>query len=453
MLNLRIANRTLLSSNLSLTEGQVQARMTADKAAASGAITVDNISGFSVGKYILLGNFGEPTAEIIRIHAATAPTGTTITLASNTVFDHFSDTPVTLINYNQVEFSRATTLTGSKSVLATQAIEADRLESGYVDLTNSTGFAFVRFKNSSDSVYSSYSTGVSYSGLSYLSVSEIVKNACDNCGLNIGDAYASESQLLNDANRCQDEITKLDWVQEIVKDSSSLAATENEDTYALSSLTNTIKYTGTAQAIKSVLFGSDILKQIDPDDMDEIKSGTTKSYLNGAVSQYATSIVLDDSSEFADSGYVTVGSLTFAYTTNTVSTNTLSGISASAITSALSDNASVWQGSTNGYPTKYCVLDGNIILDAPVDTEYVGYKIKITYLKEMSQFTEFADTVEFPFINAFENYIGSRIERRKKNYEESARLYNLFIADIKDQHEKFKLPTLDTYTYYNFFDL
>lgn len=452
MLNLRIENRTLLASNQSLLEGQPSARLTADSASGSSTLTVDNISGFAIGQYILLGNFGDPNAEIMQVHASTAPTGTTITLAATTTtaYDHYADTPVTVCNYNQVEFSRATTLTGTKSVLATQAINADRLENAYLDLTNSTGFGFFRFKNSSTSAFTSYSTGVNYTGLTYVSVRKLAERACSDQAVNIGEQYSTEELLLNDANEAIDEITKKDWIFELIKDDTSIASTENENKYDLSDLTYEVKYDGTAQGIKSVSFGSTILDNIEMDEMDEIFENVVETTLASGITASDTTVTLTDSTEFAESGTISVGEFTATYTANDESTGVLSGISASTFTDSVSSGASVWQGITPDLPTKYAIFDGQIILNVPVDTDYVGYKIKVTYLKKMTRLTDFASTTEIPFTNEIQNYIGYKIERRKRNYDVASNVYGVFNSGITQQEEKYKLPTMDNYTYYKF---
>ncbi len=184
MINTRFSNQNILVSNLGLLDGQIKSRLIADSTAGSSTITVANIAGFTAGNYYLLfGNFGDSNAEIVKIHASTAPTGFTITLAAATAFDHYSDTPITVLDYNQIEYSRATTLAGSKSVLVTQVINANLKESVYKDLTNTTGYAFARFKNAGSSAFSAYSTGVPYTGLTFVSGSEVVTSACDNAGV------------------------------------------------------------------------------------------------------------------------------------------------------------------------------------------------------------------------------------------------------------------------------
>jgi len=450
--NLRIENLNLLCSNESLLEGQTSTTLTADASSASGTLTVAAIEGFSVGKYALLGNFGEATAEIVRIHASTAPSGTTITLNANTAYDHAVDTPLTIIEYNQIEYSRAATSGGTKSVLATQSIQPTRLESNYTDLTNTTGFGTVRFKNSTSTTYSEYSDEVNYTGLTYQSVNYIVREACAKARVTVGSDYATEDQLLMDANEAQDMIAQTqDWIFELVKNDTSIASTENEHVYALSGLTYAMKYTGTPQGCLDVRFADGVLDKLSIDDMDKEWEGVVYTTLSSGITAGDTSITLSDSYEFAENGTVYAGANSAAtYTTNTESTGVLSGFSATAFTSDVSSGANVYQGVSPGKPSKYAIFDGNIILDVPVETDEVGKKLKFKYLKALTRFTTFASTTEIPFPQALSYYVAANILQRKGNAEEA----NLMMARFQDilmrNASIYKLPTLDYQQYYNF---
>jgi len=98
--------------------------LSADIAAASGTLTVANINGFAIDQILIINPFTE-RSEIVKTHASSVPSGTTITLAANTVFAHNAGDKVYRIEFDQVEISHAATLTGSKSTLATSALQAD----------------------------------------------------------------------------------------------------------------------------------------------------------------------------------------------------------------------------------------------------------------------------------------------------------------------------------------
>lgn len=150
----------LKANNFSLVEDVQKTYLTAAVAAAGTTLTVKDNTGISNGDYLILGEIGEEGTEIKAVNGAVTA-GTSITITAVT-FAHGVDTPIYRADFNQCEFSRATTLTGSKSVLNTGSITPDQQFTIYDDTTNTTGYGFVRWKNSTDASYSSYSAGVNY---------------------------------------------------------------------------------------------------------------------------------------------------------------------------------------------------------------------------------------------------------------------------------------------------
>lgn len=447
---LRIENTILQASNEVLTKGQKPARLTADVAAAASSITVNNYTEFADNDYLLIGNWGDPTAEITQINDASVDaTITTGTLK----YAHYVDTPITKIPYNQVKFYRATTLTGDKTILGSAVnIDAHNKFTTYHDITNSTGYGFFIFYNAETTGASEYSDGVSYEENSYNSIEKIIDDACSMAGVEIGDKHASEIELLRDANEAQELICKKqDWIFELVKNDTSIATTENENTYALSSLTYAMKYPNTMQGILNVRFGSDRLDYIDIDEMDEKFEDVHRTTLSSTASVAATSITLTDSYEFDESGSVYLGANgAVAYTANAESTGVLSGISSSAIDTEVASGASVWQGVSPGVPEYYSIFEGNIILDKPVETDEVGKKLKFRYLKKLTRFTAFSDTTEIPFHKALSYYIAYKIEKRRKNRQEMADNKTLFEEMVKTNMDIYKMPVLEEYSYRKF---
>ena len=453
MINLSVKNQTLLVSNAGLLIGQPEIRLVADTAASTSTLSVSDSSGYSVGKWILIGSFGDSSAEIIRIHASTPPTVNTITLASATTKDHFSDSPITLLDYDYVEFSRASTLTGSKSVLATQSINEEQENSFYKDLTNTSGFAFARFKESIGATFSPYSTGVNYAGNGYLSVEYFVTKACSDASVEIGSDFSLETALLNDVNDCQNNITNTDWAFELVKDDTSLVASLYENTYDLANLTYALKYPGISQGVKSVKFGSASLVPIDNKAMDTLYYSTKRVVLATQAGVGATSMVFQNTSELTDVGVVYIGSLAINYSANDKTTNTLSGIDAGTITSIIAAGSIGWQGILPGLPTKYTVtVDNKIVFDRPVLDLYDGYPIRIEYLMSLPRFTDFSSTTMIPFPEVFPLYIAAKIEKRKRNFDNFKSMMTEFQSSLTQKQQVYKLQTFDEQPYYEFFD-
>lgn len=129
---------------------------------------VDN-NAWADNDWIIIGEIGSKNAEIMQINGSVSD-GTTLTIdrggSGGTRYSHSVDEPVYRIDFNQIEISRATSLTGAKSVLATIEIQPDDIYTRYEDIFNLTGFGFVRFKNSETGLFSDYSDAIPYIGLS-----------------------------------------------------------------------------------------------------------------------------------------------------------------------------------------------------------------------------------------------------------------------------------------------
>ena len=160
----------LKAINKTLIEGQPKTYLTAAASAAGTSLTVKNNSGFITDNlYIMIGEPGQEKTEIMQNNSYTT-VGTSITIdreggAGGLRFDHDIDTPIYVIDYNQVEFSHAATAAGSKSVIqAATAVTPDSEFSRYEDTSNTTGFGFVRFKNATSGSFSVYSVAIPYTG-------------------------------------------------------------------------------------------------------------------------------------------------------------------------------------------------------------------------------------------------------------------------------------------------
>lgn len=451
-LRLSIDNCILKADNEVLIKGQKATRITANAVSGATTITVANFNGIADNDYLLLGNFGEPTAEIVQVDGT--PTSETITVSA-LGFDHYADTPVTVIPFNKIQFYRAETKGGSKTQLGSDVdIMAYSQKTSYFDETNTTGYGSFRFMNEEDTEYSEYSDEVDYEGNAYNSVETIITEAVNSIGIKIGDKHAKEQQLLLDANEAQNIITRMqDWIFELVKNDTSIATTENENKYALSGLTYAMKYADSKQGIKSVRIANDILDYYDINEYEESFEGVAETTLSETATVGATSITLTDSYEFNESGTIYLGGDTITYTANNESTGVLSGISASgsgSITTEMASGSSVWQGVSPGVPTKYTIFDGYIYLNKPVETDEVGKKLKFKYLKALTRFTDYSDVIAIPFYEAISKYISFKIEKRRGNKEDALYYKAEFDEIVKINGNAYKLPIMEVYKYYNF---
>lgn len=163
----------LKAYNRSLVDDRKKTFLTAAIAVAGTTLTVQAVnadvgsgSTWADNVYLILGEIGSPTAEILQMNGA-ASDGTSLTIdqsgAGGCRFAHSIGEPVYRLDYNQVEFSQNTTdTTSGATVLATQLIQPDDEYTRYEDTANTTGYGFVRFYNATTTAFSSYSDGVNY---------------------------------------------------------------------------------------------------------------------------------------------------------------------------------------------------------------------------------------------------------------------------------------------------
>jgi hypothetical protein len=133
--------------------------------AAETTLSVINTKGFTVNQLVLVGSLGAEDAEIVKTHASTAPTDTVITLAAALKYSHSTDTPITALDFDQIEISHATAKGGSYSILATVDMTVDQAGTTYKDAAGATtDYYKIRYKNSISGGLSGYSAEIPATG-------------------------------------------------------------------------------------------------------------------------------------------------------------------------------------------------------------------------------------------------------------------------------------------------
>lgn len=116
------------------------------------SIAVKNADRFAANYRIMIGEMGLEATEIVTVSAVAAD-NTTLTIGA-TVYPHAADDPVYVLRFDQVKVYRASTLTGTYSVIATVALDVDNadLSTKYDDTTGTSSNYY------KTSVYHSIST-------------------------------------------------------------------------------------------------------------------------------------------------------------------------------------------------------------------------------------------------------------------------------------------------------
>lgn len=391
----------VICNNRDLSIARYHSNLNADFNSGVSSITIYSISQFAINQILLIGDFGSEGSEIILTHASTAPSGNTITLASTLVKSHPKDTLVSILPFNQIEFSWSATLTGAKSLLGTSPynIDPEQNEMMYEDSTNTSGFYFTRYKNSISGLYSDYSDGIPYSGLPINTVGYSIDAAMNELHQSFTDNLTF-SMLIGFAKQMLKLIRgKLkSWNRYTSYNQNIGTASMGVRRFALPSAVYD-QYSN--KSIKSLRVG-DGLPLIPIDRNEYLQQTENASYTEVATQALAaaTSLVLDDTSDLDDSGsvdvYVSGTKYTLTYTTNTRNTNTLSGIPASgtgAITVTLPVDTPVWQGVTEGTVEYFSVQNGYVYLWPMITSDYEGRNITADYLTDIEDIDSQTDVI------------------------------------------------------------
>jgi hypothetical protein len=369
-----------------------------DYAAGVGSVEIYNINQFAINIICVIGDYGNEGSEIIKTHASTAPTGNTVTFASNTTKPHSKDTPIHIYAFDQIEFSHADTLTGSKSVLGSiQNLDPTQSEVGYNDTANTSGYYFTRYKNSITGNFSDYSDGIPYSGLPINTVGYAIDTA-----MNELDAKFSETLTFTKLIGVSRQMLKLvrgkmkAWSK--YQEYDYLVGTASQGTNKIP-VPNTLYDKNSNRSVLNVRIGSNgiPLNQIDRDEYLRLSDDSRNTTVVTQAAIAATSIVLADTSDLDDSGsidiFVSGVKYTISYSVNTRSTNTLSGIGTDQITIIIPVSTEVWQNAEYGTPEYFNVSDGYLYFWPMVSSSYEGRNIVMDFYTDIEEIDSQMDVI------------------------------------------------------------
>jgi len=410
--------RILPISNKILTQDRKGSHLTADVAAGSSTITVSSILGFAINQVILIGEFGNEKSEIIKTHTSTAPTGFTVTLNSTLSTAHSGGTYVTILDWDQVEISWSATTTGAKAILDTIALQADQNETLYTDTVESTGYYFVRYKNSfSPASYSEYSDPIPWGGFGTNTVNYIIQYALGHNGLaDFGDIITHQF-CIDEINAClqyiRGKLKKWHRLQSFNYDLGDTA--RGVYSYALPS----DMWSYSNKCILDVRVGDNSgLTYIDKKELEDQMDGVNQTTVSVQASAGSTSVSLVNTYDFDDSGTVNIGGSDITYTSNTRSTGVLSGIPATgtgSIGSTITVGTNVWQGETEGEAEYYTVYGGSLYIWPLPGSSDDNFNIYLDYWKEAPSIDSDADTIDISRYDMVKYWLTWAIRSQYKN--------------------------------------
>jgi len=413
-------------NNKDITEDVDKGYLSTDVASASSTLTLDSIVNFAINQVLVLGKIGQEKTEIIKTHTATAPTGTTVTLNSNTVYAHNRGEEVSIVKWDQYELSHATTSTGSKTTLTTTlgsglvAIDVTADETLYYDTQYSDGYYFVRRKNSITGTFSDYSDAIPYDGYSANSVGGIIDSALKTSGEKLDDVITKDFliECINEGRMELDQALGAErWSYRTEFDYN--AGQVIPGMYKLT-LPTDMKESATFKNLLSLRIGRDKipLTKVDKQALNRWYQGVARTTLGANALTADVTLTLTSSGDFDDSGDVIIaGSAvtstldTVSYTSNNLST-TLSGVTGIQV-AGHSSGAVVWQGATFGRPMEYTVDNGEIIFSQPFDDDEAGENVVIDYYKELETVDSDADLLDEPHYRALVAFLRYKMKEKR----------------------------------------
>ncbi len=363
--------------------------LAADTASGQTALSVKNMTGFAANQIIILGNLGGQGSEVVSISGS--PSGNVITSATTTIYAHGAGTPVRVIQYNQVEFSNAATVGGSKSVLATIALAADNDTTNYIDTSGSTGYYFGRFKNSITSAFSGYSDPIPVAGYGLLSARTIIDKA-------LSEINKTTSSVLTDAfafsqiDNCQTEVLRELKRWSFMQKFNAIIGTVSTGSWKVLVPTDLDDQNTNKTIYNLRLAGNPDLIWVDKEKFDALLADMLFTTLAATLNVGDSTMTLSNSSGYTATGSVQVGAYTYAYTANDTTTGILTLSALVPANEGQSSGADVFQNIQTGLPGWWTIFGGYIWYLPVTDATYNGLNLYLDYYTKQSMIT--SDSVQ-----------------------------------------------------------
>ena len=410
-------NRTVRVDQVRVTENALaRTYLTADESAAETALSVKDIAGFSTGKYLWINPYGV-NSEIVAVHASTDPAGGVITTAAGTVFAHAAGEQVFYVEFNQIEISHADTVDGTKTVLATPGVMAREKELIYLDVVETDGFYFARFKDSVADTFGAYSDGVEYGGWAENTVGYIIEGAMRDLSLEFSDRLTLRDCIrwVNKGLReVKGKVRK--WTEHYVYD---YVTDQTQRGRNVANMPATIYDTETNSSIEGVRVGNSAgMIYLDAGNFDSQMGEVIQNTVRTQAVSGDTTLEIDNSYDYEDTGVVHVYiagvrySIEYTGITRSETVGVLTGIAASgdgSITVTVPVGTVVWQGETEGQPYFYTVRNSSIEYWPLPDASNDNQNVYVDFNTAVTEVDSEADVIDYLRYDMISSYLQWRI--------------------------------------------
>jgi hypothetical protein len=452
---------TIKLKNVNLVVDTPQTFLTSDTAASSSTLTVKNISGFAINQVLIIGDLGNQGTEIIKTHASTAPTGSTITLASATVFPHSSSTVIRVLQYDEAEFSTATTIAGAKTVLTTTNIWADNDSTNYIDNSGATGYYFGRFYNSITSTFSSYSSPIPVAGYGVLSARAVIDSALKGINKKTSEVL-SDSFAFGELDNFQTEVLRELKRWSFMQKFNSIIGQATTGSWKIAVPTD-LDDQNTNKSVYNLRLGTNArLDWVDKEKFDELLGDMAFTTIASTLNVGDATMTLTNSGDFEASGTVTIGAYTYSYTANNTQTGVLTLSVVVPTGQGQSVGADVFLNPQSGLPNYWTTFGGYIYWLPITASEYNGNNMYLDYYIAQTRITSDSQNLIVPDPTAAIYYLQSKFIKALNNGQttpDSQEYDAKYVDRVKKMKQKevlgktFKLrPRINNYSTQSRFD-
>lgn len=433
-----------ITNNTNLTIGAIKTFLTVNTASGVTSLTVKNITSFANNDILVIGQFGNEGTEIAYVSGT--PSGSTINLTTATTFPHSASTPIIVIDFDQVEFSHATTTTGSKTTLATVNMVVDTPDfTRYNDTTYTTGYYFIRFKNSITSLFSDYSDPIPVTGYTLLSARTLIDKA-------LGEINKSTSEVLSDEfafqqiDNCQTEVIRELKRWSFMQKFDSIIGQVSTGSWKVAIPTD-LDDENTNKSVYQLRVGTQQrLIYVDKEKFDEFLVGVSYTTLASTLNVGDATMTLTDSSDFDSTGTVTIGAYSYDYTANNTTTGVLTLSSVVPSGEGQSSGADVFQGATTGLPLYFTIYGGYVYYTPNTASTYDGRNLYMDYYIKQTMITTDSETIVIPDPMVVVYYLCAKFLTKLANGEETPGA-QAYMAKYVARREKMKQKEVNGRTF------
>jgi hypothetical protein len=443
---------------------QIKTYLTSAVSATGTTLTVIDSSGFANTDPIRIGELGNEGTEIKKVNGAVSSMTSLTTTALS--FNHPIGTNVYKMLFNQWKIYGASTLTGSKTLIATVDMQVGEPYTTYVNTGTEYTYYFVLPYDSLNSVTGdAYSDGVAKTtGYQAGTVGSLIDKAMVASKSEFNEKITS-SLLIGEINDCLRFMSgKLKRWSGLQCFDYSLGVTSlGVYKYAMPS---DIEDANSIKSILEVRIGDGILLYKDKREWDERLEDTKHTLVTTQATAGDTTLAINNSYDFADSGTVdifvsgTEYNITYTGVTRSTTAGVLTGVPASgtgSITVTIPASTDVWQDEEDGQPTYFTVYDGYLYIWPLPSSSYDNMNVWIDYYTAKTNVDSYSDTLEFSRYDAVKHWLiwklrslkdaSGKLDLQDGDFQMFNAILNEMIRkEISGQRHKLK-PKVNTISY------